>query len=250
MLSTKQDARRAILLLLILLLSLAGCDRAINRSAERRIRESLPDLIGPARSYSVHVSGSAERTIQGHLANVTVDGDDVDLPSGLLLDQLRLDLKDVEVDTGRRQIRHIGDVRFAATLSEASLDEFLAGESPEGDSIRNTRVRIEGNNSVTLSAERVVLGAGVPFRLTGPLRIVGLQSIEIDPTQLTVIGIPISGLPLRFLKQRFESAIDLSSLPFPIHLTDVQTRPGKLILFGTADVTAFLERAQEAPRRP
>src|SRR5579884_1458581 len=103
MLSTKRGPHRAILLLLVLLLGLTGCTRAINRSAERRIRDSLPDLIGPARSYSVHVSGSAERTMQGRLATVTVDGDDVDLPNGLLLDQLHLDLKDVEVDTGHRQ---------------------------------------------------------------------------------------------------------------------------------------------------
>ncbi|HZT42489.1 MAG TPA: DUF2993 domain-containing protein [Chthonomonadaceae bacterium] len=249
MLSSKV-ARNAVALLLILLLGLTGCERTINRSAERRIRDALPDLIGPARSYNVHVSGAAERTVQGHLANVTVDGDDVDLPNSLLLDRLHLDLKDVEVDTGHRRIRSIGDVRFAATLGETSLDEFLAGESPEGEPIRNTRVHIEGNGSVTIAADRVVLGAGVPFRLTGPLRIVGPQSVEIDPTRLTVVGIPISGLPLRFLKQRFESAIDLSSLPFPVRLTGVQTQPGKLILSGAADVTAMLERAQTAPRRP
>jgi hypothetical protein len=232
------------------MLGLTGCERAINRSAERKIRDALPDLLGPARAYSVHVSGAATRTAQGHLARVTVDGDDVDLSNGLLLDRLHLDLKNVEVDTGRRRVQRIGDVRFVATVGENSLDEFLAGESPEGEPIRNIRVLLESNNSVTLSADRVVLGAGVPFRLTGPLRIVGPQRIEIDPTRLTVIGIPLSGAPLRFLKQRFESAIDLSSMPFAVRLTGVQTQPGKLILSGTADVTSLLEHAESAPRRP
>src|SRR5258708_3885228 len=86
--------------ILIILLLLNGCGRAVNRSAERRIRDILPDLLGPARQYRAHVESSPDRTVQGRLASVTVDGDDVELPNGLLLDRLHLDLKGVEVDTG------------------------------------------------------------------------------------------------------------------------------------------------------
>lgn len=223
-----------------------GCGRAINRSAERRIRDALPDLLGSARQYRVHVANAPERTLQGRLANVTVDGDDVQLATGLLLDHLHLDLKDVEVDKEHKRVRRIGDVRFLATVGAAGLDEFLAGETPEDEPIRNTRVSLGAGNSVTIAAERVVLGAGVPFHMTGPLRIAGPQRIELDPTNLNVIGIPIGGLPLRFLRSRFESAIDLSKLPFPVHLTGVRTEPGTLLLSGTADVTALLQRAQES----
>jgi hypothetical protein len=229
------------------LLLLAGCGRSINRAAERRIRDALPDVLGPAKQYRAHVENAPERTVQGRLANVTIDGEDVQLSNGLLLDQIHLELTGVEVDMGHRQVRNVAGTRFTATLSEASLDEFLAGESPEGETIRRTRITLRGGNQVTISAERVVLGVDVPFQLSGPLRLAGPQRVELDPTRLTVIGIPIAGVILNFLKGRFESAIDLSLLPFPIQVTGVQTAPGRLTISGTADVNIILKRAREKP---
>jgi hypothetical protein len=228
---------RLLVLLFGLVAIVSGCTRAINHAAERRIRDELPDLIGPARRYQVRVEGSAGRAAHGRLQRVIVDGDDVQLSNGLLLDQLHLELKNVEADLDSKSLRHVDSARFTAVIGEAGLDEFLAGEAPEGETIRKTHVALD-NNTVTLSAERVVLGVGIPFHVTGPLRIIGPQKIEIDSDRLTVAGLPISGLPLRFLKERFESAIDLSTLPLPVHVEAVQTTKGKLILSGTADVTA------------
>ena len=92
-----------------------GMRAGINRTAERRIREALPDLLGQARQYKAHVEGAAQRTIGGRLARVTIDGDDVDLSDGLLLDHLHLDLQGVDYDTGKRQVRDIREARFTAT---------------------------------------------------------------------------------------------------------------------------------------
>jgi hypothetical protein len=228
----------------LILVIFAGCGRAVNRTAERRIREALPDLLGPARQYKVHVEGAAERTIGGRLSRVTVDGDDVELSNGLLLDHLHLDLQGVDYDTRRRQVRAIKDARFQATLSSNTLDVYLAGESPPDETIRHPRVTFGAGNQVTIAAERVTLGVGLPFRLTGPLRIAGPRRLEIDPTRLVVVGIPLTGALMRFLVQRFEGASDLSPLPFPVQLTSVQTAPGTLSLAGTADVAAILKRAQ------
>jgi hypothetical protein len=52
-------------------------------------------------------------------------------------------------------------------------------------------------------------------------------------------------VPLRFLKSRFESAIDLSTLPFPIQLTEVRAAEGWLTLMGSADTEALLRRSAE-----
>lgn len=229
----------------LILISFAGCGRAVNRTAERRIREALPDLLGTARQYKVHVEGSAERTIGGRLSRVTVDGDDVELSNGLLLDHLHLDLQGVDYDTRRRQVRAIKEAHFQATLSSNTLDVYLAGESPPNETLRHPRVTFGAGNEVTIAAERITLGIGVPFRLTGPLRIAGPRRLEIDPTRLVVVGIPFTGAILRFLVQRFEGAGDLSPLPFPVQLTGVQTAPGTMTLSGTADVAAILKRAQK-----
>jgi hypothetical protein len=236
--------RHYLSLLMIVTLCLAGCGRAINRSAERRLREALPDLLGPARQYQVHVDSAPGSTLRGHMANVTINGDDIELRNGLLLDQLHLDLKGVDVDVDHGRLRNIQEAGFVAMVGEASLDEFLAGEAPAGETFRNIGFTLR-DNRVTIRGERVVLGVGVPFQITGPLQLAGPQRIRIDPQRLTLVGISLTGLPLRFLKSRFESAIDLSSLPFPVQLTSAQSTAGRLILAGTVDTTALLHQAQE-----
>lgn len=232
-------------LIAILMIPNFGCGRAINRTAERKIREALPDAIGPARVYRVHVENSAERTIRGRFSSVTIDGEDVQFPSGILMDSIHIDLKNVLVDTRKGVVKQIGEAAFSMTLSENSLDEYIAGESPEGESIRKTRLTLGDDNSVTVDAERVLLGIGIPFRLSGPLKLINPKRVEIDPNRLTVVGIPFGGGLLRFLKRRIESSFDLSSLPIKIYLSSVSTRKGSISFKGTLDTADLLSKAQE-----
>jgi hypothetical protein len=232
---------------LLWLLSLLGCGRAINRAAERRIRESLPGLLGNAREYRVHVAGAATGTLQGRLADVTIDGVDVQFANGLLLDNLHLDLKGVDYDVDHHKLRHIDSAQFAARIGQSSLDEFLAGEAPPGETLRKVRVLLSGDNSVTIQGERITLGIGVPFEISGPLHVAGPKRVEMDPQRLRVIGVPIPDFIRDFLKTRFESGVDLGSLPFPIRLTSVSTQPGALTIAGTADVQELLQHRQERP---
>ena len=97
----------------------AGCGRVVNRTVERRIREALPRTFGPAKEYRVHVASPMGRTLRGQLGSVTVDGDDVELPHGMVLDALHIDLKDVDVDVKQRKLREIRESRFH-TWSSAS----------------------------------------------------------------------------------------------------------------------------------
>lgn len=240
--------RSAFTVLLLGVAALGGCTRTVNRTAERKIRDALPDLLGTARQYRAHIESAPGRTLAGHAAAVTIDGDDVQLPNGLVLDQLHLDLKGVDVDTRAQRVRGVQEAHFTATVGENSLNEFLAGEAPDGETIQNLHLTLNAGR-VTLAAERVVLGLGVPFSFTGPLRILPSRRIELDPTRFVVVGIPITGRPLQFLKARFENSLDLSALPFPVQITSVTTAKGQLSLSGTADVAALLSRAQESRPR-
>src|ERR1044071_7102247 len=63
---------------IVVTLLLAGCGRTINRAAERRIRDALPQYIGPARTWRAHVENPPERTLRGKLSQITIDGDGVE----------------------------------------------------------------------------------------------------------------------------------------------------------------------------
>ena len=223
----------------------AACSRVVNRTAERRIREALPDAIGPARQYRVHVENAPLRSVEGKFANVTIDGDDVQFPTGLLMDNMHIDLKNVDIDTGKGKVRHIGEARFVITVSDKSLDQFLAGEAPAGENIRKTRLTFADNNMVTVTGERVtLLNVGIPFRLTGPIRAASPTRVEIDPRRLVVAGIPFSGGVLSFFKSRIESSLDLRQFPVPVQLSTVTAQRGSMTLSGAIDAEALLSRAQ------
>ena len=226
-----------------------GCGRAINRTAERRIREALPNVIGPARQYKAHVESAATSTLRGRLARVTIDGSDVEPGDGLLLDTLHLELEGVRYDSRRDEVSEIKTARFEISLSASTIDEYLAGESPQGESIRHPRVTFSAGNHVTIKAERVVLGVGVPFEISGPLQIASPRRLRLDPTRLVVVGIPLTGVLMRFVLSRFEGASDLKALPFPVQLTDAHTTNEAVFLGGTADAAAILRQAQQT-RRP
>ena len=229
-----------------------GCERAVNRSAERRVRDALPDVLGPARAYRVHIDSEPDRTIRGHLARVLIDGDQVQMKSGMYFDSLHLELRGVDVDTRAGRVRAIKETYFTATASAATVNEYLVGETFSGGKLRNVRVGF-APGGVTLSGEREVvnvnppvIGGNValfaPFHLTGPVRLAGPRRLELDAAHLDVVGITISGAPLKFLMRRFESGFDLNGLPFPVTLTQVQTGQNAITLSGTADVSALLQR--------
>ncbi|CCW35680.1 Protein of unknown function (DUF2993) [Chthonomonas calidirosea] len=236
--------------LLVALLFVNGCTRPINRTAERRIREALPSLLGPAKAYRVHVESSPLNTLSGRLAHVLIDADDLQLPNGLLLQHLHLDLKGVDFDTQHKQLRHIDSAHFQAVVDENALTLYLIGQETEELNLRDLQVHILPNNILQIAGERTVLGVGVPFSISGPIRLMGPDRIELDPDRLTLVGIHVPDLLFGFIKSRFESAITFSNLPFPIRLTSLHTQSGQLFLEGDADVgkmaDAVNRRVQEA----
>lgn len=235
--------RRGIgLVLLAVCILLAGCARPVNRAAERRIREALPLLLGPARDYHVHVGGAPLNTLSGKLAQVVVDAGDLQLPNGLLLEHLHLDLRDVDFDTQRKELRHVGSAHFLATVDENALTLYLLSEEPPEDNLKSVDVRILPQNQILISGEKRVLGVGISFRIAGPLVLQAPNRITFDPQHLTLEGIHVPDLLFGFLKHRFETAINLSNLPFPIHLIQLKTQPRRLFLSGEAEVEGMAER--------
>ena len=229
-----------------------GCGRAINRSAERRVRDALPDVLGPARAYRVHIDSDPDRTIRGHLARVLIDGDQVQMNSGMYFDAFHLELRGVDVDLHSGRVRAIKETYFTATVSAATVNEYLVGETFSEGKLRNVRVAF-ASGGVTMSAEREVVNVNppligknitvfAPFQLTGPVRLAGPRRLEMDAARLEVEGITLSGAPLKFLMRRFESGFDLNGLPFPVTLTQVQTGQNVITLSGTADVSGLLRK--------
>ena len=231
----------------ILVLS-AGCGRVVNRTVERRIREALPRTFGPAKDYRVHVASPMGRTLRGQLGTVTVDGDDVKLASGMVLEGLNLDLKDVDVDVKQKRLREIKESRFRIVIRDSAIDRFLVGKSLRGETVKNAHITFGEGNSLTVKADRIVDGATVPVSAVGSLKIRDPQHVGVDLTSLSVVGAPVEGPELEVVRSALENAIDLSRLPLHIRLTRIGTSRGTLLLEGTADMSAAAQRERSVRR--
>ena len=228
-------------------LVLSGCARPVNRAVERQIRRALPDLLGSAKVYHVHVDGAPGRTISGRLSHVLIEGEDIQpVGGGPLIDQLTLNMHGVVFDTKSHQLRKMESANFKAVFGQDSLNLYLVGETADNPDLTDIRLKFGSGNLVSLMGKRVTLGVGVPFQITGPLRITGAMRLELDPKHLSIIGIALPDRLTYFLKSHLEQAIDLSRIDLPIRVTAISAEPGKLILTGDVDMS----KLQEWERRP
>lgn len=108
-----------------------GCADGIARGkAEREIAKMLPEILGPAESYSVKVDGKATEMLKGKVRGVQVTGVRVQ-PEGLpCLDRLEADVRDVVVDTKNHAILSAGKTAWSGWLDNAEITRLLNGRIP------------------------------------------------------------------------------------------------------------------------
>jgi hypothetical protein len=112
--------------MIMLALSVAGCvGDIIDSKVEKKIAESLPDLVGPAKSYDVEVHGSKGKMIKGQIEELIVHGEEVWLTPDLCIDALNVRMKDVVADRKKSELKSVGETTFEATLSEKSLNGYI-----------------------------------------------------------------------------------------------------------------------------
>lgn len=236
--------RSRILLLALLALSLSGCARPVERAAERRLVDLLPALIGPATKYSTRVRGGGS-LLRGRARSVHIDGWGVRLSESLTLDMLALDLSHVEVDRGSGRLRHVEGVTFTATLSGSRLQEYVASRRL---GIPELRVGLDQSDAF-VSARPEVLGVtpvSVSVRGTITPRAGGTR-LDFTPSGARVSIVPIPAPILRYLGERLNPVLDLSTLHIPVRVERAEVRQGALILQGTIDPAALLRLSASLP---
>jgi hypothetical protein len=225
------------------LFMITGCGRTINRSAERKIRDALPAYIGPARVWRAHVDNPPERTLSGRLRNLTIDGEEVEMKQTIYLESLHIEMRDVEVDTGRQRLKAVKDTSFRAVIGEAALNDYIRNfPPPPEEPVRVRHVQIREGKLYAEATRRLPLGASMPFTSTVEPVLVSDTRLMFDPDRMTVFGLPVP-LPagaLRWLTRRLSDGFDFSTLPFPVKISRFRAESGRVVIEGTADVMPSL----------
>ena len=191
--------------------------------------------LGHARRYSVDVTGGLIGLLQGRIQCVSINGVNVRLSNGMIVDKLDVILDGVHFKPNQTvtSVEHTG---FSASLSEANLDEFLRGTQKD---MRDANV-VLADDKLCLSAKPRVLAMKTPVRVEGTLEIVKGSKLYLVVRRLTARGIRVPGFVRGRIMHDVNPVLDTSLMGVDAHLKSVVIANGSIQLAGSADVTKAL----------
>lgn len=152
---------RVLLLLLAALGAVAGCNTGVaEKEAERRIRERLPEIVGPANQYKVNVRASSDLSVaRGSLREIIIEGREVQIGGLWPVDDLYVALDRVRVDLERQTLEEVGAARFQASIRPRTLARYL---SDDQENLRDVRVQLQ-HGVITVSGRYLLVRLWTPL---------------------------------------------------------------------------------------
>lgn len=223
-------SRAAWLIALLLVAFAGGCNTGVaERNAEKRVRERLPQIIGPAESYEVQIrAGSDLSVVRGRLREVRIEGRRVRVGGQWPVDELLVVLERVRVNLEREALDEVGAARFQATIRPATLASYLEQDQ---ENLRDVQVRL-GHGRVTVTGRYLLLRVWTPFQVSGALELLDAHQLGFRPSRASAAGIPVPERIIRYLEERLNPVLDVSRALLPMELTAVLVRPDGVVVTG------------------
>jgi hypothetical protein len=221
---------------------LAGCgDQFVGGKIESKVAECLPDIIGPADSYEVSVTGHAAKMISGKISQMTIHGKGVRLHQDFRVDDLVVEMKGVRFDTGSNQLTGTDETTFQVTLSDKSLTKYIAKRQPDLKQLKITMTR----GKATVETRPTVLGVSAGVSLAGNLQLLPANKVNFVPDQISVAGLNMPGMVVDYVTKRINPVMDMSLANFPAEIHHLAVLNGEIRVSGTADLNHGMQVAQQ-----
>lgn len=209
----------------------SGCGSSIvNDKVEHHIEAALPQYIGPAESYKAHVDGSLGGMMDGRLRELQIEGKRVQLAPELIVNDLQVEMKGVDFDRKKNQLRSVDSTQFQADFTEDVIQRYLEKNHP---GIEGLRVRLY-QDEIRIQARPAVLGVSTGVTVSGKLAVRNGDKVDFVPSQIVVQGIPSPKPVTNFVMSKVNPVLDIAHFNFPAKLTDIKIQSGKLVVYGTA----------------
>lgn len=204
------------------------------QTIERAVANELTTAIGPARSYSVHASGSLKQLARGEMTGLRIRGRDVQLSSGVIVDELDVNADGLVMDLRSRQIVSVRKTCFVAQVSEAGLNNYLVNGHPE---VPGLSIAL-ADGSLTLRGRPRMLGIKVPVQLDGTMRVSSGTRLMLDLHKLKAVGVKTPGFVRNSIERRINPVMDTTDWAFPTTLTSATITDGKLTVKGNLNLVS------------
>lgn len=217
-------------------LMVGGCGDPIRNSVEHRIEDALPKLIGPATSYEVKVYGSQTAMLKGRLRTTHIVGREVRFHSGIIIEELVVESRGIEIDRHRQQISKVEGTDYKATIAQDVLNKHLRGNYRHVPSLK----AVLAQGLMTVSAAPELKGLPVRISADADLLVKDKRYLILDLKKVTVAGVGTPGFAREYLETKINPVFDSASLGYDAKLDRVRIEPKRLTLEGTLDLASHL----------
>lgn len=211
----------------------------IRSKIEQSVAAKAPELLGPAKSYSVDVSAGIFDLIRCKVKQIDIKGRDVRLQNGVVVDRLNVRLTGVHFKADQT-ITGISKTEFTAALSEANLRDYLRASRSD---MSDADVSL-ADGKLVLKARPRVLAIKTPVRIEGTLQIEQGRKLNIELSKASAIGIRVPGFVRGRIQRSINPVLDTEQMGMDAKLTKVQITNGEIVLSGIADVKKALVAAK------
>lgn len=226
---------KAIPIILMIAIVCLAPGALIRWKIEQTVQGKVAGMLGTARSYSTSVSGGLFEILGGRLKQVDIRGNDVKLSNGVVVDRLDVELSGVHFKPDKT-ITSVEKTAFAASLSEASLNDYLRSSRSDMSDANVSLV----DGSLCLTAKPRILAMRTPVRVEGTMRIVQGTKLYLVLNRLSARGMRVPGFVRGHIQHDLNPVLDTQQMGMGAKLTKVAITDGEITLSGTADVKQAL----------
>jgi LmeA-like phospholipid-binding len=223
----------SLLLLSALGVATTGCStRFLQRTVERRLRNRLTSLIGPADRYTVSISGTDDSDlVLGRVRRLQVSGVGVLIGGELPIERFEMRLEHLRYTGASPDLISVRESELQVDLLQSALNDYLA----EGRKEKDVQARfVDGRLVLSMTLKLF----GVPTRLvaTGRLELEGDKRIVFRADTVEAPNAPLLGVGKTLVERQFNPLVDMDALHVPVRLKALSVVDGRILLRGEADL--------------
>ena len=229
---------RKLLWILLMIAAIIFSPGAILRwKIGQSVAAKMPELVGPARSYSAGVSGGLFQMLCGRIDSINIRGKGVKLASGVQLNRLDINLTGVRFKPDQT-VTSIESTVFSASVTQRDLNYFFATSRPD---MSNAKISLD-DGKLALSASPRVMAVRTPVSLEGTLQIVKGTRLNLVLNKLRARGMRVPGFVRGRIMRGINPVLDTQQMGIDAKLSSVKIDDGKLTASGSADVSKALAK--------
>lgn len=233
----KNNSKKGLILVVVLVGIVFLPGMALRWAIAQSVKNKAPEMIGPARNYSVKVKAGLFDIIQGKIPSLVIRGKDVRPSTGVAIDRLDVELKGIRFKPDQT-ITDVQSTDFIASVSETSLSDFLNTHRPD---MKNAKVSME-DGILLLSASPKIMATRTPVTLQCTLKIVDNIRLNLEVNRLIARGVKVPGFVRGKLQHELNPVFDAQQIGLDARLNTVGIANGAITLTGNADVRSALIR--------